>query len=187
MADFLPAYDITLGHEGGYSNHPHDAGGETWKGIARSSWPKWEGWYFVDVAKAQEGFPGSLQRHARLDELVQTFYEKNFWKKLMLDQIDSQRVANELFDTAVNMGSGTAIKMLQEACNLLNRNGRDFPDLNVDGIMGAKTLWASRNANERKLFNTLNILQGERYIEICRKNPTQEVFFNGWLNRIEIM
>ncbi|WP_276308046.1 putative peptidoglycan-binding domain-containing protein, partial [Acinetobacter baumannii] len=27
----------------------------------------------------------------------------------------------------------------------------------------------------------LNIMQGQRYIEICERNPTQEQFFYGWI------
>ncbi|MCE6137159.1 putative peptidoglycan-binding domain-containing protein, partial [Acinetobacter baumannii] len=27
-----------------------------------------------------------------------------------------------------------------------------------------------------------NIMQGQRYIEICERNPSQEQFFYGWIN-----
>jgi hypothetical protein len=36
------------------------------------------------------------------------------------------------------------------------------------------------------LEKTLNILQGARYVEICKNNPSQEAFFRGWLTRVKI-
>ncbi|KKK46716.1 hypothetical protein LCGC14_3162480, partial [marine sediment metagenome] len=35
MALFTEAYEITLQHEGGYSNDSDDVGGETYKGVSR--------------------------------------------------------------------------------------------------------------------------------------------------------
>ncbi|MFH4094328.1 putative peptidoglycan-binding domain-containing protein, partial [Acinetobacter baumannii] len=38
---------------------------------------------------------------------------------------------------------------------------------------------------EKVLVRVLNIMQGQRYIEICERNPSQEQFFYGWIaNRI---
>ncbi|HCW6332513.1 TPA: hypothetical protein OXS55_003500, partial [Acinetobacter baumannii] len=37
------------------------------------------------------------------------------------------------------------------------------------------------------LVRVLNIMQGQRYIEICERNPSQEQFFYGWIsNRVVI-
>ena len=46
------------------------------------------------------------------------FYKSNYWDPIQLDLITSQRVAEEIFDTAVNMGVGTAVKFAYEACGL---------------------------------------------------------------------
>jgi lysozyme family protein len=185
-ANFEKAYLKTIGHEGGYANHPSDRGGETWKGIARNFWKDWEGWQIIDEYKRKENFPANLKDVERLDRMVKEFYKKNFWDKLFLDQLAEAKVSTELFDTAVNMGVKTAAKMLQEALNLLNRQGLTYADLDVDGIVGARTIYATNRCNQRNLYITLNLLQGERYMNICRNNPTQEVFFNGWLNRVEL-
>ena len=48
----------------------------------------------------------------------------------------------ELFDTGVNMGPNVASAFLQRALNALNRGARDYPDLAVDGRIGAATLAA---------------------------------------------
>ena len=48
MADFNQAFDITMGHEGGYANNKLDTGGETYRGVSRNNWPDWEGWRLID-------------------------------------------------------------------------------------------------------------------------------------------
>ncbi len=38
---------------------------------------------------------------------------------------------------------------------------------------------------EKVLVRVLNIMQGQRYIEICERNPSPEQFFYGWIaNRV---
>lgn len=200
MTDFKPAYELTLANEGGYSNDPRDRGGETWKGIARKMHPEWPGWEIVDETKAhtivtQIGF--ALSKDQELDELVQAFYKAEFWNKLLLDQIASQDIANELFDTAINQGTVIATKQLQEALNLLNNNQKHYSDINEDGKMGNDTLKAFRaymltanfpgrstDRNVRTILKLMNGLQAARYAEICENNPDQEVYFYGWVNRI---
>src|SRR5688500_14155039 len=98
MADFKTAYKITMAHEGVYANNPHDSGGETWKGIARKKHPDWSGWSIVDQWKIKAGFPASLNNAPGLQDLVWQFYKKEFWDGLNLDQINDQRIVNELFD-----------------------------------------------------------------------------------------
>jgi len=44
-------------------------------------------------------------------------------------------------------------------------------DLKLDGVYGP----------------TLNILQGNWYIEICERNPSQEQFFFGWVSNRVVM
>ncbi|RXS96366.1 hypothetical protein ETZ13_07905 [Acinetobacter junii] len=43
-----------------------------------------------------------------------------------------------------------------------------------------KTFMAKRGEKgEKVLIRVLNIMQGQRYIEICERNPIQEQFFYG--------
>lgn len=39
MSDFDKAFEIVVGHEGGYTDHPSDPGGETKFGISKRSYP----------------------------------------------------------------------------------------------------------------------------------------------------
>jgi len=187
MANFKEAYKITMAHEGAYANNPADNGGETYAGVARKFWPKWGGWAIIDLLKTKVGFPKSLSNSLPLQAHVEDFYKRNFWDANKLDDILNQPLANELFDTAVNMGAKTGATMLQEALNLLNRRGKDYPDVVVDGVIGNQTIKAvNTHPNKAKLLKVLNLLQGAKYIAIVKNNPSQEVFFNGWMERVTI-
>lgn len=188
MANYINAYNITLKHEGGYVNDPDDNGGETYRGIARKFFPNWIGWITIDTLKKQGKAINSTEVRDALEYHVQNFYKQNFWDTMSGDAQSSQSIAEELFDTAVNQGLGTAIKYLQEALNLLNRNETNYKDIVVDGKFGPATLGALNNFKEPKiLFNLLNILQAEKYVNICRRNDTQEKFLRGWLGRVTII
>lgn len=183
MANFDEAFDITMGHEGGYSNDPHDAGGETYRGIARNYHPSWSGWNVIDDTKPNID-------DDELDPYVREFYEANFWDRLRLDDFDDQDVANEMFDTAVNMGVSRAGKFLQECLNYLNRNEALFNDLVVDGKIGPASLAAlneiESNGDEYVLLVMLNVCQGRHYMEYMRKSPTQEKYARGWFSRVSL-
>jgi lysozyme family protein len=190
MATFDKAYTITLGHEGGYSNDPHDKGGETYMGVARNFYPNWEGWSIIDSAKSENGFPRNLSYKNKLTILVKGFYKENYWDKVGGDLIPDQSVANELFDTAVNMGVNKSIRFLQLGLNVLNRNQKNYSDVVEDGKFGNNTLTALNAClslgDGHYLVKVMNILQGANYISIMKNNPTQQRFARGWLNRVEL-
>lgn len=180
MADFLTAHRETQGYEGGISNNKYDRGGYTYKGISRKNWPNWEGWHFLDTRARL-----TPNEQEIVDGMVERFYRANFWDRISLTSFTNQRIANELYDTGVNMHPKTAIMLLQKALNLLNRNGQLYEDIVVDGLIGMKTLTLTNNhPYPDSLLKLLNGLQLSRYVEICEKDPTQEEFLRGWLKRI---
>lgn len=193
-AEFLPAYNITRQNEGGYHNatgvNSADRGGETFKGIARKAWPGWLGWKIIDAMKIGPGFPQVALEDETLSKLVRGFYQRHFWDINRLTEISNQAIANELFDTGVNVGSVTAARWLQRACNYLNRNQRSWPNLKVDGMIGPITLSrvnALSAVDQRHLFDVLNIMQGMHYLNIIDRDPSQEVFLRGWISRVELI
>lgn len=191
MANFDEAARRTLGHEGGYVDDPDDVGGETYRGVSRRYHPDWPGWPLIDEHKKGGGkLPPKLDRDEDLQQHVGDFYKNKFWDKLRGDGIASQEIANELFDTGVNMGVGRAARFLQEGLNLLNRNGTSYDDISVDGDIGSKTIVAMDRlltlGDEKTLLKLLNLLQGAHYIDFMRRAPVQEKFARGWLNRVEI-
>lgn len=137
MANFEAAFQITLGHEGGYGFDPDDAGGETYKGVARRYHPSWSGWSSIDRIKQQSSnrrqLNSLLGNDHKLQQQIQDFYKHNYWDRFQGDAIASQELAEELFDTGVNMGVHRAVRFLQEGLNLLNRNQKSFKDILEDG------------------------------------------------------
>ena len=187
MADFRIAYNLVREHEGGYVNNPKDRGGETYKGIARKFFPSWSGWKIIDSYRSERAFLGKLDADADLQAAVLAFYKANFWNPLSLDQAVNQSIANELFDTGANMGLDTAGRFLQRSLNVLNRQGKTYPDVFVDGKIGASTIKVlNAHPSPATVLKVLNVLQGAKYVAICEANPSQEVFMNGWLNRVAL-
>lgn len=186
MADFKQAFSKTLLHEGGYANIPQDKGGETYAGVARNYFPNWKGWELVDAYKPKFSTM-TLKDKALLGMHVEEFYKTNFWDKALLDSIKYQYLAEEIFDSGVNFGVPRGVKFTQEACNLLNRQGKDYPEITVDGVMGSRTI---QTINDHRhplvLLKLMNVLQGEAYVNNCRKSPSQEIFLRGWLSRVEL-
>lgn len=191
MADFDEAFNKTMANEGGYSFDPADAGGETYKGVSRVYFPQWPGWKIIDSAKSSSDFPKNLNSDEDLQQMIRTFYKKNFWDTIQLDEIDSQKIGEELFDTAVNMGISRAGKFLQRALSYLNKNEELYDDLDDDGKVGEKTLDALdiilERGEEALLYKILNVLQGNHYLEYMSKSPTQEKFARGWFSRVEFL
>ena len=168
-----------IDREGDYSDHPADRGGPTRWGITQA------------VARAQ-GFSGDMRRLPR--EQAAAIYRRLYWLQPGFDQIASRApdLAAELFDTGVNMGPAVAAGFLQRALNALNRGASDYPDVVVDGRVGARTLaaldgflsWRGKGA-QVVLLKAIEALQGERYVALAEVRPANEAFLYGWLaNRI---
>lgn len=190
MADFEAAYSKTMAHEGGYSNDPNDAGGETYRGIARVYNGGWDGWDVIDASKGEPDFPECLDEIYSLQTSVHEFYKENYWDVNRLDDVYDQDVAEEMFDTGVNMGVGRAAKFLQQALNYLNRNGALYSDLIVDGAIGSASLNALdivlSDGDGTILLTMLNVLQGQHYMEYMSKSPSQEKYARGWFKRVQL-
>jgi lysozyme family protein len=191
MADFKIAFGITMGHEGGFANDPVDVGGMTYRGIARRYHPSWEGWVTIDAALANKVNPDSKQVFDMLAPLVEKFYKANFWDVMLLDQVQSQEIANEMFDTGVNMDTTRAASFLQRSLNCMNRDGSTYPDLVEDGKMGPTSLDTLNNrlpkADLSLLLVWLNVCQGQHYMEYMKKSTKQEKFARSWGSRVMIV
>lgn len=165
--------------EGGYVNNPNDSGGETKYGIT------------IAVARAN-GYMGPM---ADMPESVaeQIYMDRYIFRPgFNKIQMFSEPVCYELIDTGVNMHPSVAGTFFQRFLNVCNHNGKDYPDLFVDGIIGNQSVSAfaqylkNRGAEgERICIIALNSLQAVRYIDIAERRPKDEDFIYGWLkNRV---
>lgn len=116
MADFTKAITKVLKKEGGYSNNPADRGGETYKGIARKYHKDNYVWVLIDRLKDECGgvntkFKNKLNLNTQIDAEVRKIYKSNYWDKFKLDTVPNQKVAEQIFDDAVNRGVSAACKL----------------------------------------------------------------------------
>ena len=170
--------DATIGKEGAYSDNPNDPGGATMWGI--TAW----------VAR-KNGYTGDMRLLPR-DKAVAIYrQEYAIAPGFAAVALIAPTIGAELFDTGVNMGPKVASQFLQRSLNVLNNQGRDYPDIVADGIVGAGTLAALRaflakrgDEGVRRLLALLNALQGERYVSLCEGRSANEVFMYGWLARV---
>lgn len=162
MAEFLPAFESMILHEGGYILHdvPGDRGGQTYAGISRKNWPSWPGWAAIDA-----------QRDPPVDD-VRAFYRTHFWAPLRLDQVQHQAVARSLFDFAVNAGTGTAAKLAQLVAGVT-----------PDGAIGPKSLEAINAVQPEVFVLRYTLAKLSRYEQIVRRDRTQAQFLLGWVSR----
>src|SRR3546814_17394319 len=105
-------------------------------------------------------------------EAAASIYRRLYWQRPGFDSaaLRAPRIAAELFDPGVNMGTAVAAGFLQRALNALTRTARDYPALAVDRVMGQRTLAALdaflrvRGAGgATRRLRAMEALQGERY------------------------
>lgn len=124
--------EAVIDREGRYVNHPADRGGPTCWGVTEA------------VARA-EGYAGAMPALPRAT--AASIYRRLYWQRPLFDQVAlrAPRIAAELFDTGVNMGTAVATGFLQRALNALNRAGRDGAAARDGGAAG-RTLHRARRA-----------------------------------------
>ena len=181
MANHSLAELKTLKWEGGYCDVKGDAGGETIFGIARNSHADSVLWSYVDEFKSRFN-PFTKANYKALEELCMNskefcaemarIYKSLYWDKIRGDEIDSQDVANALYDFAVNSGVKRASQYIQRLVNVED-----------DGVIGAKTIEAINSKNGSALCN---LLCDERvnFLREIAKKPNNSKFLKGWLDRV---
>ena len=150
MTRFDKAIPFILEHEGGLSNHPNDPGGLTNRGITKRNYPH------LDIV------------NLTLEE-TKAIYLKDYWFS-KLDEMEDEAAAIKLFDMAVNMGRGQAVKLLQRAVGAED-----------DGIFGNKTLEKANACSG--LVDRLCEIQDEFYHRLVLRKTSLGVFLTGWLKR----
>lgn len=116
MANFDEEFDKLIFVEGGYVNDKDDTGGETYLGISRKFNPGWQGWKIIDAEKKKgtKGITSRLKKNDVLTDEAKHLYKMSYWDIMDLDDIPSQGIAHQLFDTCVNCGCKTAIRIAQQ-------------------------------------------------------------------------
>lgn len=155
--------------EGGFVDHPSDPGGATNMGITER------------VAR-KHGYSGDMRDLAR--DKAFAIYRKDYIERpgyLPLVEIDPA-VAEEVIDTAVNMGPPRPSRYFQRAVNEVCNTS-----LTIDGKIGPATVkaWADCRANLGpvacvRMLDSLDRQQEAEYDRLVRVNPRLRVFRRGW-------
>lgn len=108
MASFKEAFEKVILNEGGYVNDSDDRGGETYMGISRKAHPNSIIWKHIDKITAKYKTPKTITKYLKqnkeLTREIECIYKSDYWMKFDLDKEKSQRLANQIFDSAVNRG-----------------------------------------------------------------------------------
>ena len=118
MANFEKAFKKIIANEGGYVNDKDDKGGETFMGITRKNHPNISLWGiiddYIDIYGTTYGLVKYIKNNDKAMSSIKSVYKKQYWDKLMLDKVNSQIIANELFDDCVNRGVNATLKLIKK-------------------------------------------------------------------------
>ena len=167
MANFDPFADLLLLLEGGYGNFKEDSGGPTKYGVILSTWKQ----YGYD--KNGDGIIDEADVKLITKEDARSIAKKQFWDYFLADQIHNQSIASIIVDWGYNSGRATAALMVQKILNL-----------KPDGKFGSASVSAVNKAPQKELFDKLKLARKLFYDRIVERNPTQQKFYKGWINRI---
>lgn len=161
MADFKKYAPKLLRLEGGFVNHPDDRGGITNCGITIQTYREYCG-QDKTIKDLQNMSYGTWEK----------IMKNGHWDKCKADMIENQQLAEIIVDWCVNSGS-VGIRKVQEIVGC-----------KPDGIVGTITLSLINAADAEALFDRIWKARQQFYINIVKKNPSQKVFMNGWMNRL---
>ena len=113
-----------LGHEGGFSDHAADPGGQTRFGI-------------TEAVAREVGYRGDM-RDLPL-ALAKRIYLDRYWQSVRADELPDG-IRSAVFDAAVNSGPRQSVLWLQRAL-----------EVTADGILGPMTLAAAHAADPSDL------------------------------------
>lgn len=151
ITDFNGCFDRLIENEGGYSDHPSDTGGKTMYGITETVARQW-------------GYQGAMKDLPL--ETAKQIAKAYYWTPNRCDQLPPA-IAFHVFDAAYN--GGAAVRWLQQAAGVT-----------ADGVIGAKTIAAVRDANPAALVMAFNSLR----LAYLANLKTWPEFSRGWTRRI---
>lgn len=160
--------------EGGYTDDVNDPGGKTKYGITEN------------VAR-EYGYTGEMKDLTlqQANEIYSTLYVKDpgFDKFIEINPA----IAHKLIDAGVNVGTTRVTLWLQYSLNSFSRNGRDYPHIRADGVIGPATINAYKALEAKRgkvlacslVLKSLDSYQSSYYISLDRYNN----YLVGWMDK----
>lgn len=173
--------------EGGYVNNKNDRGGETNLGVTKK----------VAVASGWDGPMKAFPKQC--DTEADVCADKIYYQQYIVDPgyvpfiKADPAIGEELVNTAVNMGYARENKWFQESINELCPAFPTLPNngkLTVDGKLGSRTLTIFTVCQNKigyknfcvSMLDRLDSKQKAKYDGIVAANPSQKIFYRGWIN-----
>lgn len=158
--DFERAHAFSAAWEGGYVFHPADPGGETNLGVTKTVWQAW---------CQQCSLPVKPMKALTMADVL-PLYEARYWKPLAATL--KWPLSAAIYDMSVNHGVG---------------DGKPFDEGGHE--QGATwMLWRAYqiapHGSPLELALAACMAREEFYRAIVRRNPTQQVFWKGWMRRV---
>ena len=151
---------LVLKSEGGWTGPTGlkgDPGGETNHGVTRNAWASWIKRPVLDGEMAK----------LTVDE-VKPFYKDIYWDGSKCNELPIG-VDYVVFDAAINMGVGQAVRLFQRAIGCV-----------PDGVIGPNVMQRITNTKPQVLINLFSTEKENFY----RSLKTFSVFGEGWLHRV---
>lgn len=170
MANIDKLAPFILRWEGGFVNDPVDKGGATNMGVTIGTWRS------VGYDKDGDGDIDVDDLHLLdKEDVIERVLRPYYWNRWRADEILNQSVANILVDWV--WASGThGIKRPQRILGVT-----------PDGIVGPKTIAAVNSMDPMELHFRIKNDRIKFIDEICQRDPSQERFRKGWMNRINAL
>ena len=164
---------------GKYTNDPHDSGGPT-------------RWGVTERTARENGYKGDMRDLPRAAAV--RIYLAQYWTSpgFSLVHEHHEALAVRLADFGVVAGPKTAAQHLQRCLNVLNRGGKDYPDIDIDGQIGTRETIPALKAFLKKrgsdgcrvLLGMVAAMQSVYLVELAERRPKDEAYQFGWqLNR----
>ena len=165
MADSKTSILITLVHEGGFQKDPEDSGNWTGGKIGRGELNG------TKYGISAEEFPDLDIENLTTDQAT-AIYQEKYWKS-HYSEIQTQSVADGLFDLGVLMGVGTVIEILQRVLNI-----------SIDGVFGPDTVAHVNGAESVSLLAAYKAALVSHAIGVANAKPEDREDLPGWIRRI---
>ena len=183
MANFVKAYIKLTQAE--FGNKPDqflhlNAGenGYTLGGIYQKANPEAFDWIFIEGVLALCEF--NLERASVMlyhdpitKERVFNFFKKYYWDTALLDSVQSQVQAENIFLSGVHIGVRNAVKLAQKVVQVQQ-----------DGIIGQYSIKALNYYDDNMFKRHFDKLELENYNNLIEKNPNLEWARQGFENRV---
>ncbi len=158
------ALEFLFFEEGGWSNHPADAGGATMYGVTQATYNRY---------RKAKGLPAQSVRLITKDE-VREIYDMFYWREASCHRLPWP-ISYLVFDAAVNSGPSQGVKWMQSGLGV-----------SVDGKVGPNTVKAANAAVEgydgEKIYKIMDA-RATFLARLVQKKPSQAVFLLGWWRR----